>query len=247
MVPSVWVADPTLLDNAQIAARCWGWLSHEEQARADRYFRSTDRQTYIAAHALLRAALSAVTGQTPATLEISAEPKGRPRLTGPKAVVGHPASNAGSISLSHTGGQVGAAVSAGGPIGIDVERLDRLAADPIDFARRHFHPLEHTALSQRPGPANAISEQAITIWCLKEAYAKAIGLGLRLSTRETAFICHGDIAKAAQLPASAPSHDWQFQHTRLSSGHMLAIAHTGAAPPVVVQDGTRLLTRSAAS
>ena len=62
--------------------------------------------------------------------------------------------------------------AASGPVGIDVERIEPGAEPPV----RVLHPAERAALARLPAPERAAA--FATIWTCKEAYGKALGLGL---------------------------------------------------------------------
>ena len=95
---------------------------------------------------------------------------------------GHPVPP--SSSLSHARGVVACAIAAGIPIGVDVERIDRsMVVDGL--AERHFTPAEAAALQRCPGPTRAT--RFVELWTLKEAFLKAIGLGLTLAPNSMSF------------------------------------------------------------
>jgi phosphopantetheinyl transferase len=75
------------------------------------------------------------------------------------------------ISISHTGSLVAAAVSAIGPIGIDVERQDRVR-DFVGLAVAAFSPAEAAAVAAQGAAA------FYRIWTVREAISKATGDGL---------------------------------------------------------------------
>src|ERR1700733_10875676 len=122
-------------------------LDASEQARADRFRFAADRDCYIAAHALLRALLSKVSGiaaedwrfQTAAGGQPSIDPAlGRPELR---------------FSLSHTHGMAACAVGHTDDLGIDAEAWKEPA--PLEIAQRFFSPAETALMASRPSPLRA--------------------------------------------------------------------------------------------
>jgi 4'-phosphopantetheinyl transferase len=106
-------------------------LDPTELTAADRFRFDEDRATYIAAHWLLRHALTSVGGLPPKEWRFVAGPNGKPRLDralGPADL---------AFNLSHTRGFVACAVGFGSMIGIDVEACSRTPAD-LDIAERFF-------------------------------------------------------------------------------------------------------------
>jgi phosphopantetheinyl transferase len=109
----------------------------------------------------------------PADVEVTADPRGRPLVTGGWAA-GLPSLPA--ISLAHTG-LIGVAIAGGDApeeyLGIDIERIRPREPGFVELA---FAPQEREWLA-------AIEEEArwewmTRFWCAKEATAKAVGRGL---------------------------------------------------------------------
>jgi len=81
-------------------------------------------------------------------------------------------------SLSHTPGAVAVAVAAGGQVGVDVEDLSR-RVDPREGFQRFFTEAEWNWIE-----AGESTMRFLRLWTLKEAWSKAIGLGLSADFRE---------------------------------------------------------------
>lgn len=233
MTVEVWTAGtPDLPDRSEL-------LSPGELLRARRLLLPDHRRDFIAAHALLRLALSSRLDLPPRALELEAEPKGRPFLA-PHQQPPHPV----HLSLSHTAGRVAVALSGVAPIGVDIEPLGRLEEDPTGFAHRHFHPgeaAEIAAASRHEAPRLAIS-----LWCLKEALGKATGEGLRLSARSSRFMLSpGGQVTDFRMERPADGDAWHFALHEIAGSHVLALASTGEIGAAVPLDGEPLLARRA--
>jgi 4'-phosphopantetheinyl transferase len=112
--------------------------------------------------------LSRYDSRPPGAWAFEEAPGGKPVLAA------HDAS-ALSFNLSHTHGFVACAVTLGTEVGIDVENVDRnLRVQEI--AERYFAPDELSDLAACPPDARA--KRFFDFWTLKEAYLKAIGVGL---------------------------------------------------------------------
>ena len=79
------------------------------------------------------------------------------------------------FNLSHTEGMILCAVTAGYPIGVDIEDTTR-PAEFLPLARRFFHPAEIALLENLP--TDQLPRAFYRLWTLKEAYLKAVGAGL---------------------------------------------------------------------
>ncbi len=146
-------------------------LAPDEQARAGRFRFAIDRRRFIARRLLLRAILGGCLGCAPQALVYRANPYGKPALVGPAGAPGL------CFSASHSAGLALVAVAVERELGVDLEQM-RLDFDHAQVAGRFYSPAEQTALRARP----PIERPAVffAIWARKEAYVKALGMGLSL-------------------------------------------------------------------
>jgi phosphopantetheinyl transferase (holo-ACP synthase) len=141
-------------------------LSDDEIRVAERFRFPDDRDSYIAAHALLRRVLGSLTRMSPADLSFVSSARGKPsvaRAPGPIP----------SFSLSHTRGAVAVATGTASCVGVDVERVDVRALEVAEVA---LSQSEWDDLGRLPEPDRV--GRVATLWSLKESYAKATGIGL---------------------------------------------------------------------
>jgi 4'-phosphopantetheinyl transferase len=78
-------------------------------------------------------------------------------------------------SLSHAHGCIALAVTATGPVGVDLEPVAR-ASDMPEIAGHVCHPVDAAELAAFVGPA--WSAALLALWVRKEAFLKAAGIGL---------------------------------------------------------------------
>jgi 4'-phosphopantetheinyl transferase len=167
-------------------------LDDRERARAG-LFRTTEAHNeFVAGRVLAKAALAAVTGTTPREWRLDDGPGGRPMAVGPESA---------DVNIAHSGGLVAVAAARGveAPVGIDVEdtsraiRMDRLV-------RRYFLQSERDAYESLTDP-NQRRERFFALWSLKEAHAKATGIGLAKTISEVAFtLDDGDVNPCCSDP-----------------------------------------------
>ncbi|HHQ4528790.1 TPA: 4'-phosphopantetheinyl transferase family protein [Aeromonas hydrophila] len=79
------------------------------------------------------------------------------------------------FNLSHSDSAVALVLSRIGDVGIDIER-STYEKNYLNIAKRFFHDEEKEALDQLD--PHTAQRQSHMLWCLKEAYIKAIGKGL---------------------------------------------------------------------
>jgi 4'-phosphopantetheinyl transferase len=143
-------------------------LDANDRRWVERLTRPAYRREQLVSRALLRTVLARYLEAPPEALRFRRTERGRPELLGESGL---------RFSLSHTAGLVACAVSAGGDVGVDVERL-RPADLSATVGRRYFSAAERERLDALP--AELRPGEFISYWVLKEAYTKARGVGLSL-------------------------------------------------------------------
>lgn len=190
-------------------------LTPAELEVAMRYQIIADQRRSILGRALARRALAQRTGGSADALVIEIDERGRPLA--PETGL--------QFSVSHTQGLVGVAV-AEVDVGLDLEWMGR-KTDVDLVARRWFHPDEVADIRSCDGGAR--TERFFTYWTLKEAYCKALGLGLSVPLRTIRFDIAADVTLAREGVMIA---DWTFQVHRHLERHVVSLA--AAAPAVEV-------------
>ena len=145
------------------------FLSSDELDRARRFLVRSARDRYTVARAVLRNILTRYVAVAPADLRFRYTEYGKPELA-------HPATSI-EFNLSHSYGLAVYAVTAGVPVGIDVEYLHRRATmDRLRIAHRLFSDREYNELASTPPYRR--DQAFLACWTRKEAFIKAIGQGL---------------------------------------------------------------------
>jgi 4'-phosphopantetheinyl transferase len=149
-------------------------LSLDEIARANRFLRETDRRRFTAARGILRRLAADYLNSAPAKLRFVYGEKGKPSLLNGAGL---------GFSLSHCEGRAIYAFAWDRELGIDLE-LPREGIDTMGIAERYFSPEEAEGLRKKPAADRR--RQFFRLWTEKEAYAKALGIGLGAVRREAA-------------------------------------------------------------
>ena len=151
----------------------WALLDDRERERAERFIHNRDRYRYVAAHAGLRLALAAETGQPPRALRFAVTARGKPVLERiPLA-----------FNLSHSGDLAVVATCRNGDIGIDIETAGRMR-DLDGLADMVMTAEEGAAFAALPGDLRKAA--FLHLWTRKEALLKADGRGLMHDPRNVA-------------------------------------------------------------
>jgi 4'-phosphopantetheinyl transferase len=204
-------------------------LSEEERERAARFMREGDRATYVAAHAMLRVALSRSAPLEPEAWRFRTGPHGRPEIDGPAERHGL------RFSLSHTAGFAICAITTDVPVGVDVEATGRRT--PLDVAQRCFAPEERDALDALPPPRRP--ERFLEHWTLKEAFLKALGVGLTYPMSRVRFtLVPGAPVRVAVPPdLETDPEAWRFESWRPDEGYLAALAVRSEGAPCEMRAG----------
>lgn len=191
-----------------------GLLCPEERARADRLRHAAERARFVAAHALLRRALSRRAGRPPEAWRFARDARGRPWVVG----------EGPCFSLSHCPGLVAALVADAPEVGVDVERVGRVQ-DPLAVAAGYFPPEERAALAA--ADPDARDRLFSRLWCLREAWAKAVGGGLDLPVAAAVFALPPAGPTLALPPDLGRAADWTLRLLDPSPSHVLGLALGG--------------------
>jgi len=152
--------------DAGTLARYASWLDIAERERAARFRYDRDRNRFVARRGRLRELLGRDLGIAPKALRLTEDSHGKPVLLDDPDL---------HFNLSHSNGRALIATARGSAIGCDIEwRNPELACPRV--AKRLFAPEEYEALTALP-PEQWVAG-FYNCWTRKEAYVKALGLGL---------------------------------------------------------------------
>ena len=163
--------------------------------------------------ALLRTTLARHLEIGPDLITFSREPHGRPFLP--------PTRRNGDLqfNLSYTDGLVAVALISGARVGLDIENTTT-RIDCLDIARTCFCRAEYEELKALAGPRRNI--RFFELWTQKEAYMKALGLGLNMALDEVSFASSGTTTR----PVFTLRRDggcWLFRLLNPSVAHQAAV------------------------
>jgi len=193
-------------------------LDEEERGQAARFRDARDRGRYVAAHGQLRLVLARQIGAQPGTLRFKRGRWGRPALAEGRV----------TFSLAHSGGQALCAVGEQVELGIDLEEMRPLP----DMSRLALEIMSAAELDRFWAIPPAGRRRAFyTAWTLKEAYLKAVSVGLgrppcevevdlRTVRRPMLLAVAGDRAEAAR---------WSVTPLRAADGFVGVLLHTSTA------------------
>lgn len=144
-------------------------LSSQEAARADRFAFPENRDLYVLTRGRLRMLLGHYLSVAPRSVRFRVGERGKPELDGAHRTAGV------WFNVAHSGRLGCIAITAVGPLGVDVERIRPDVAG--SGLPERFFSAEEVAVLRQLAPVH--QERAFfECWTRKEAYIKAIGMGL---------------------------------------------------------------------
>lgn len=208
-------------DGDNVPPRWLEILTAEEKAAAARKRLPPDRQRTLTSRACLRLLLSGYLGAPPGALVFVASAHGKPRLAAPSPTPPL------EFNVSHSGEWVILGFARGMTLGVDVECHRELEFNQLVTA--FFSPLERAAWAALPRGAQPGAFFAA--WTRKEAYLKALGLGLSkpIDSFAVAFEpCATPALIWCSSDPAAPQH-WILAAPDLTPGYSCAVATPASA------------------
>ncbi len=194
-----------------------GWLAADETARASRFAFEHLRLSFAANRGLLRLLLSRYVDALPGQLQFEYSEHGKPALAFPRPELPL------QFNLSHSEQLMLVAVTRTHSPGVDVEAV-RPIPDMHRLAERFFAPPEAQRLKEAPP-----DQQDLTFfqyWVQKEAFIKAIGLGLTFPTNQfEVSILPGTAPRLVNVNGSADAAlGWRLAELHPAEGYIGGLA-----------------------
>ncbi len=218
----LWCAYPADVLADESACAWISILSKDERRRWETLAVAELRAEYLTSRALVRTALSHYHSTLPGSWRFTQNMYGKP-FTNPECGL--------EFNLSNCRGLVVCLVAKGSEVGVDVEshkravRISELASDV--FSQSEISQLESLDRLAR-------TDRCLSLWTLKEAYVKALGLGLHLPFNEFSFLFSRTQDICLELESrfdNKPRKWWSCQLDHM--GHRIAMVVDSIAPPTL--------------
>ncbi len=195
-------------------------LSDRERQRAERFRLERHRHRYIAGRGLVRELLGRYLRQPPSAVQFRFGSHGKPFLDGSWAADGL------QFNYTDSGDRALYAFARGCEIGVDLEHLHREVKYEL-IAQRRFTRRESEAIAGQPGEDGR--RAFLACWTRKEAYGKAIGLGICYPL-DSVELCVDDVDETtitARGPDAGPDLVWTLRQFNPTDDFVAAIVYAG--------------------
>eukprot|EP00897_Mesotaenium_endlicherianum_P010358 jgi/Mesen1/9350/ME000061S08795 len=197
-----------------------------------RYLRLEDRKRALVSRLLQRKVVNAVLGIPYDQIDIRRTTEGKPYLATPLKNVAFPNFN---FNVSHHGDFVVLASEPLCLVGVDVMTHDApreaaLSRTPLQFFESFqscYTPFEWKNVHSVGPEASALYDQFYRYWCMKEAYIKAVGIGLGFDLLRAEFHYNNeDVWSSGALVVidGVEQPKWRFSLQRLGVDHWVCVA-----------------------
>jgi 4'-phosphopantetheinyl transferase len=209
---------------ATLNAPAFAVLDDDERTHAARFLRREDALRHAAARAALREALGKRLGMPASALRFERDGLGRPRL----AKLGKVTTDTEiDFNLSHSGRFALIAIATGRRVGIDIEAC-RPTFDWRALSESVFSPSERAYVASLP---ESLRRSAFyDVWTAKEAFLKALGIGLAGGMLRFSVVgrASGVSAPAFHMAAGEPHMDgitaFEAAWCRVPTGYAACVA-----------------------
>ncbi len=214
---NLWYAVPGSIHDTHLLTAYEALLLPDEERRYRGYRLERGRREYLITRALVRCVLSEYRPVPPEEWRFRSNAYGRPEIDPPRGL---------RFNLSNCEGLVICAVADRLAVGVDAEPYSR-ANTIVSLAPRIFSHAELDGMS-RLATARAREQRALSLWTLKESYAKARGLGLSLPLQSLCFALDGEGITLAADPPDDARDRWDFTLLDVGSCRVALTVERGA-------------------
>lgn len=192
-------------------------LNKDEQERAQRFHFARDRARFIAARGMLRKLLGQYVAISPEQLQFNYNQYGKPNLIQKPEI---------QFNLSHAHNQALIAVTLASAVGVDIEYCDR-EVDIDGISKRFFSANECQVIQSLTDVKKR--QVFFTAWVRKEAFLKALGMGLSYSLDkvEVSLLPEQPARIIALHDKEQKLEDWSLFNLTISEDYQAALVVKG--------------------
>ncbi|KAG7384699.1 hypothetical protein PHYBOEH_009339 [Phytophthora boehmeriae] len=208
--------------------RLLGQLPVHEQQQVTRFMFAKDQKLALASRLMQRQLIHDLFQTDYNAIDIQRTPENKPYWKRPNSTVAPPLWN---YNVSHHGTIVAIASDSRSLVGVDVVRVtDRphRKTSIEEFFRAfagHFNPNEWRYIrGDNQDEEGHQYARFYRLWSLKEAFIKAIGIGLGFCLLRAEFVRMGTTERWELILDGQLARDWKFSCTQINSTHIVSVA-----------------------
>ena len=205
--------------------RAFARIQPEEVDRLMKFMFLDDLKASLVGRLMIRNFVASAMQRKNASIHIARDERGKPYFENLSFNVSHQ----GNFSV------LAGSTRTTGRLGVDVMKMEYTGGKSLqEFFRlmdRNFTDNEWKFIKGGRGHQDLIG-RFMRVWCLKESYVKALGVGITVNLREIDLHIDSPITtketifstKLRLLGREGPEEDWQFEETLLDAEHCVAVA-----------------------
>lgn len=209
-----------------LASTC---IQPEERERIGMFCFARDAKASMAGRLLLRKCLAELLATPYDEIRLGRSESNRPILTSPDM-----RNCSFDFNVSHQGNYSVLAADNTSKVGIDVMKIEysggKSLAEFFHLMRRQF-TLREWQFIEQPGTERGMLTRFYRLWCLKESFVKAEGVGLSIDLQRLNFVCNTPwlredsiVTDTVLFVDEGPLDDWRFEETLLDEKHCVCTA-----------------------
>jgi phosphopantetheine--protein transferase-like protein len=206
-------------------------VQSEEQQRINRFVFKKDAKLALIGRLMMRKAVNQCLSLRYNQIRFGRSDRGKPIIIEP--VINENNKPCFDFNISHSGDYCVLAVSHCGKVGVDVMKIEYSGRDLKDFFRimnRQFSDNEWSFINSGINDSAMLS-RFIRLWCLKESYVKAEGIGISYNLKRISFNCKTPELKVTEITRDTvvtvdgkQLNDWIFEECLIDNNHCVSVA-----------------------
>lgn len=214
-------------------------IQHDEKERIGKFFFKRDAKNSMAGRLLMRKFLTMYSGIRWKDIEILRGEHGKPYFK--RAGDGLPL----NFNISHQGNYAVFAGEVGDEaVGVDIMTVEYKHGEGLTeylrLMKKQFSTDEWNLLKKPEFSEREVCRMFYRLWCLKESYLKATGMGLTESLKDISFVINDEELVENKFTVSTEVevggerlNDWSFHETLIDNETFVAVALSPPSEPLV--------------
>lgn len=204
----------SLTPSKAVLEACEKALSSREMARIEFFDFDRVKQNYLVSQGALRLILGRYLELEAQEIQLGRHAKGKPFSLNDEGLY---------FNISNSGNYCVLAFTRNGEVGIDLEEV-RPLADLDEMITKNFSFDERLYIRQKKEEE---LRRFFFMWTVKEAYLKAVGIGMRIEPQQLDFRVRKNEVTLLSVNGMQDYEDWMFQEIPMGNDYVRTLAYGG--------------------